>query len=213
MVDLLDENGQVQVIPTFWAAMEVLEKAHTEAIYNEKTDVWSFGVTCWEILTRTKVLPYEDVWHNEKIVYMSGTRDKTIKQIEEVSNVLYKALKNGKRLCQPRNCVETLWTTILSCWSENPTSRPSFSELMVKFENYLQEPKAYIKVLLFLYFLNLDLLIIVKDNRKISKDQLVFDFNHWNQDRLREILESTDEYLLEDKNERSKLVDRSDITI
>jgi serine/threonine protein kinase len=115
MVDLVDENGEVQVIPTFWAAMEVLEKAHTEAIYNEKTDVWSFGVTCWEILTRTKVLPYEDVWHEKKTVYMFGTREKMIKQIEEVSTVLYEALKNGKRLCQPRNCVQTLWTTILSC--------------------------------------------------------------------------------------------------
>jgi serine/threonine protein kinase len=115
MVDILNENGQVQVIPTFWAAMECLEKAHTESIYNEKTDVWSFGVTCWEILSRTKVLPYEDVWHDQKTIYTLGTREKTMGQIEEVSNVLYKALKNGKRLCQPKNCVEKLWTTILSC--------------------------------------------------------------------------------------------------
>jgi serine/threonine protein kinase len=30
-----------------------------DLVYNEKTDVWSFGIVCWEILSKSE--PYPDL--------------------------------------------------------------------------------------------------------------------------------------------------------
>ena len=49
-------------LPVKWMAPESLEKG----TYNTKTDVWSYGVVVWELLTRG-VTPYPDVDNWEKL--------------------------------------------------------------------------------------------------------------------------------------------------
>jgi hypothetical protein len=48
-------------MPCRWVAMEFLNNPKDKtSLYSEGTDVWSFGVTCWEILTFAKI-PYKDI--------------------------------------------------------------------------------------------------------------------------------------------------------
>eukprot|EP01118_Nematostelium_gracile_P010836 TRINITY_DN3790_c0_g1_i2.p1 TRINITY_DN3790_c0_g1~~TRINITY_DN3790_c0_g1_i2.p1 ORF type:complete len:477 (-),score=78.34 TRINITY_DN3790_c0_g1_i2:23-1453(-) len=91
------------IIPVKWTAMEVLNgKKHTLA-----SDVWSFGVVCWEIL--------EDA----------------AKPFAAISNAeMYDHLKKGRRLARPDICPDGLWTIMKQCWQEKPQDRPSFDQIV-----------------------------------------------------------------------------------
>jgi len=96
-------------LPARWTAPEVLK----ENLYYKESDCWSFGVTCWEILSKGKV-PYFNLSDNDAVV-------------EEV-------LK-GTKLEIPVGCPEALWEIILKCFDERAT-RPSFKILLELFVNY-----------------------------------------------------------------------------
>jgi serine/threonine protein kinase len=90
-------------IPIRWSAPEVLlgEKC------SEFSDMWSFGVTVWEIFEFAKK-PYGDLGTNE-----------------QVKNFIFK----GGRLSKPNNCPEEIWKVVEDCWKweNNKTSnRPTF---------------------------------------------------------------------------------------
>ena len=89
-------------LPVKWMAPESLEKG----IYNSKTDVWSYGVLIWELLTRG-VTPYPDVQNWEILKY----------------------IKKGFRLLCPSHCPPQIYLLLLKCWSDDPKGRPSFDEL------------------------------------------------------------------------------------
>lgn len=84
-------------VPVRWLAPESLRRQ----LYNEQTDVWSFGVTCWEILTFGHEKPYERELHPQ----MDG---RMAKQLADL-------LENGLRLKQPVNCSLELYDTLLEC--------------------------------------------------------------------------------------------------
>ena len=76
--------------------------------YSFKTDVWSFGVTAWEVITRKD--PYEGV---------------------EVVSVALEVV-NGKvleHLVFPSDVPESLTTLIQRCWSMDPLKRPNFDDI------------------------------------------------------------------------------------
>ena len=53
MIDHSQDEGFIETggkMPLKWLAIECIEKGH----YSHKSDVWSFGVTIWEILTYGK---------------------------------------------------------------------------------------------------------------------------------------------------------------
>ncbi len=89
-------------LPVKWMSPESLEKG----TYNTKTDVWSYGVLVWELMTRG-VTPYPDVDNCE----------------------IFNFLKQGRRMPRPPYCPELLHLILLRCWSEDPKSRPTFTEL------------------------------------------------------------------------------------
>jgi len=72
--------------------------------YSEKTDSWSFGIVCWEILTRKE--PYPDLDY-----------------VNTISFVLL-----GKRLDIPSDVPPTVASMLKRCWDGDPNVRPSLQE-------------------------------------------------------------------------------------
>ncbi|XP_077977353.1 hepatocyte growth factor receptor-like [Glandiceps talaboti] len=89
-------------LPIRWMSLESIKNN----IYNVKTDVWSYGILVWELLTRGE-LPYASVdnW--------------------DIPNYLEK----GKRLPQPAYALDTMYELLLKCWHQDPSQRPDFNDI------------------------------------------------------------------------------------
>ncbi|KAK5876193.1 hypothetical protein CesoFtcFv8_027188 [Champsocephalus esox] len=99
-------------VPIKWMAMESL----SESLYTTKSDVWSFGVTMWEIVSRGRT-PYPGVSNHE----------------------LLELLLSGHRLKPPQDCDHKLYEVMQSCWHEDPSLRPGFGELCETLRALLSE--------------------------------------------------------------------------
>jgi serine/threonine protein kinase len=88
-----------------WRAPESI----TDNIYSEKTDVWSFGVTSWEILTLGDQ-PFEGLSSNEILAFV----------------------QNGHHLRRPTSCAWQLYEILKDCWSIQPHKRPDFNDIVSK---------------------------------------------------------------------------------
>lgn len=104
-------QGRIAKMPVKWIAIESL----ADRVYTSKSDVWSFGVTMWEIATRGQT-PYPGVENSE----------------------IYDYLRQGHRLKQPVDCLDGLYALMSRCWELNPRDRPSFAELREDLENALK---------------------------------------------------------------------------
>ncbi|KAH7724854.1 TK/EGFR protein kinase [Aphelenchoides avenae] len=108
-----------------WLAYESLK----DSLFSEKSDVWSFGVTCWEILTFGQA-PYKDLQ-----IHVSNMRKELRHHFEQ-----------GRRLRQPPICSQPLYNELLNCWLLSPQSRPTFEDLKKTFERFCRTPNVYIQV-------------------------------------------------------------------
>ncbi|XP_055468680.1 hepatocyte growth factor receptor isoform X2 [Psammomys obesus] len=115
-------------LPVKWMALESLQTQK----FTTKSDVWSFGVLLWELMTRGAP-PYPDV----------NTFDITI------------YLLQGRRLLQPEYCPDPLYEVMLKCWHPKAEMRPSFSELVSRIssifstfigEHYVHVNATYVNV-------------------------------------------------------------------
>ncbi|XP_076292685.1 protein kinase receptor Ret oncogene isoform X2 [Lasioglossum baleicum] len=104
-------------VPVKWMAPESL----ADHVYTSKSDVWSFGVLLWELIT-LGASPYPGV---------------------DVHN-LYNLLKAGYRMERPANCSQQLYKLMVSCWHLEPGSRPSFKELTIHWERMLEDSIDYL---------------------------------------------------------------------
>ncbi|XP_066469049.1 macrophage-stimulating protein receptor [Tiliqua scincoides] len=95
-------------LPVKWMALESLQTQK----FTTKSDVWSFGVLIWELMTRG-ASPYPEVDPYDITHY----------------------LLQGRRLPQPEYCPDSLYTVMLNCWSPNPEERPTFSTLIQEVEH------------------------------------------------------------------------------
>ncbi|NXK11940.1 RON protein, partial [Herpetotheres cachinnans] len=108
-------------LPVKWMALESLQTQK----FTTKSDVWSFGVLMWELLTRG-ASPYPGVDPYDMARY----------------------LLRGRRLPQPCHCPDTLYRVMLSCWAPAPEERPSFTGLVGELEHVLAtlEGKHYVNL-------------------------------------------------------------------
>ncbi|XP_044136230.1 hepatocyte growth factor receptor isoform X1 [Bufo gargarizans] len=96
-------NKTAAKLPVKWMALESLQTQK----FTTKSDVWSFGILLWELMTRGAP-PYADVNSFDITVY----------------------LLQGRRLLQPEYCPDALFDVMLKCWHPKPELRPTFSELV-----------------------------------------------------------------------------------
>ena len=95
--------------PLKWTAPEAV-------LYNRftiKSDVWSFGVMLYEIITNCDV-PYPGMT-NEQVI---------------------EALQQGYRMPCPMGCPDKLYEIMLHCWREEPEKRPTFETLQWQLEEF-----------------------------------------------------------------------------
>lgn len=96
-----------------------LTRAQPEAIkdrkYSQRSDVWSYGVTVWEIVARED--PYPDV-----------------DAIQVASRVCF----NGLRLQHPYNCPPILSEIMDLCFQTSAADRPTFKMLCNRFREFEQ---------------------------------------------------------------------------
>lgn len=97
------KDEQQQPIPWRWMAPEFLE----EMRLSDKTDVWAFGVTLWEMYSLGS-LPFAGYNLTADFLPM---------------------LKNGLRMEKPKFCENDLHSIMLACWELIPENRPSFANL------------------------------------------------------------------------------------
>eukprot|EP00043_Microstomoeca_roanoka_P006432 m.62656 g.62656 ORF g.62656 m.62656 type:complete len:600 (-) comp13411_c0_seq1:72-1871(-) len=90
-------------LPIRWMAPESLN----DGVFTTATDVWSFGVVLWEIMTFGKV-PYPTM-DNEQV-------------IEQVCDEEY-------RMPCPERCPAAIYDMMRQCWEEEPEDRATFAQL------------------------------------------------------------------------------------
>ena len=107
-------------LPIKWMAPESIQ----DQVYTTTSDVWSFGVLLWEIVT-IGGSPYPCV----------------------PVNLLLTKLLCGYRMSKPAHCSEELYNLMMSCWDINPEARPNFSELCHILSEMLSESaRSYVNV-------------------------------------------------------------------
>ncbi|KAM6920355.1 epidermal growth factor receptor [Lycodopsis pacificus] len=106
-------------VPIKWMALESI----LNRTYTHQSDVWSYGVTVWELMTfGTK--PYDGI------------------PACEIARVLEK----GERLPQPPICTIDVYMIMVKCWMIDADSRPRFRELIAEFSKMARDPPRYLVI-------------------------------------------------------------------
>jgi len=97
----------LDMVPTRYAAPEILSEGLKSDNYTEKSDVYSMGILMWEAYSRGS-LPWSKIRTDAEVI------------LNVMNNVL---------LQQPSNCSPKYWNIITKTWSKLPSDRPTFVEL------------------------------------------------------------------------------------
>ncbi|XP_071963300.1 tyrosine-protein kinase receptor-like isoform X2 [Antedon mediterranea] len=110
--DYYRKSGRA-LLPVKWMPPE----AFLDGIFTAKTDIWSFGVLLWEIMS-LGYMPYPGMSNQEVIHFVS----------------------TGNRMNPPNKCPPQIYSLIDQCWSKNPEDRPSACLLLERIGYCLQDP-------------------------------------------------------------------------
>ncbi|XP_024645299.2 ephrin type-A receptor 1 isoform X1 [Macaca nemestrina] len=102
-------------IPIRWTAPEAI--AHR--IFTTASDVWSFGIVMWEVLSFGDK-PYGEMSNQE----------------------VMKSIEDGYRLPPPVDCPAPLYELMKNCWAYDRARRPHFQKLQAHLEQVLANPHS-----------------------------------------------------------------------
>ncbi|CAM4602401.1 receptor tyrosine-protein kinase erbB-3 isoform X1 [Lepidochelys kempii] len=105
--------------PIKWMALESIHFGK----YTHQSDVWSYGVTLWEMMT-------------------FGAEPYTGIRLAEVPDLLEK----GERLMQPQICTIDVYMVMVKCWMIDENVRPTFKELANEFTRMARDPPRYLVI-------------------------------------------------------------------
>jgi discoidin domain receptor family member 2 len=96
-------------------ALQRLNCSALQGKFSTKTDVWSFAVTLWEILTFARERPFESLTDEQVIqncaCYYQG----------DVEHQIVPP--------QPANCPREIYDLMVECWNPDAAQRPAFREV------------------------------------------------------------------------------------
>ncbi|KAK7084948.1 hypothetical protein SK128_003296 [Halocaridina rubra] len=98
-------------LPIRWMAPESLYMS----IFTHKSDVWSLGILCWEIVTLGST-PYPGMTARE----------------------VMRRVREGYRLERPEHCRPEFYHIVTKCWHQDLNKRPSFTELKMEMSQLLE---------------------------------------------------------------------------
>ncbi|XP_032663228.1 fibroblast growth factor receptor homolog 1-like isoform X2 [Odontomachus brunneus] len=98
-------------LPVKWMAPEAL----FHRVYTTQSDVWSYGILLWEIMT------------------LGGTPYPSVPSVEK----LFQLLRTGHRMEKPPCCSIEIYMLMRDCWSYQPKERPTFVELVEDLDRIL----------------------------------------------------------------------------
>ncbi|CDS37862.1 tyrosine protein kinase Fgr [Echinococcus multilocularis] len=117
LISGVDQTNVADTFPIRWTAPEVLIRSLKPTT---KSDVWSFGILMFEVLTYGQT------------PYMEYTK-------EQVSDLIEK----GGQLQSPcqygHTCDEEVYKIMKSCWNRQPEKRPTFREISQKIEGNIRK--------------------------------------------------------------------------
>lgn len=119
-------------LPYKWMAPESIKRF----TFTTKSDVWSYAVTSWELITRLVVYLFTFITFfltNFSFLYNRGFIPYSTVNNFELEKYLYE----GKRLEQPAFCPEAIYNLWLRCWHEDPTKRPTFTEIVRDIKEFI----------------------------------------------------------------------------
>merc|ERR1719410_1513537 len=108
-------KGGKAMLPVKWMPPE----AFLDGIFTTKTDVWSFGILLWEVMS-LGYMPYP------------GRANQEVMQL----------VTNGGRLEPPNYCPGPLYGLMCQCWHPIPEERPTFSTILERLGYCLQDPEG-----------------------------------------------------------------------
>ncbi|GAV01852.1 hypothetical protein RvY_12496 [Ramazzottius varieornatus] len=120
MARLFEENyvqdtaGQSASLPVRWMAPEAI----TSLSFNERTDVWSYGVLLWEMFS-LGLVPYSHVTLAGRVTQFAQW------------------LAAGNHLEKPPLCPNNLYDITKSCWTISSSNRPQFRQLRSRLEEII----------------------------------------------------------------------------
>ncbi|XP_054039422.1 non-receptor tyrosine-protein kinase TYK2 [Rissa tridactyla] len=115
--------------PVFWYAVECLK----ECKFYYASDVWSFGVTLYELLTRCDAGQSPPV----KFIEMIGATQGQMTVLR-----LIELLERGKRLPSPKDCPCEIYRLMKNCWEAEASFRPAFHNLVPILKNFQEKYRA-----------------------------------------------------------------------
>ncbi|XP_075801212.1 ephrin type-A receptor 2 isoform X2 [Microtus pennsylvanicus] len=102
-------------IPIRWTAPEAISYRK----FTSASDVWSYGIVMWEVMTYGE-RPYWEMSNHE----------------------VMKAINEGFRLPTPMDCPSAIYQLMMQCWQQDRSRRPKFADIVSILDKLIRAPDS-----------------------------------------------------------------------